>query len=220
MRAPALALAGALALGAAGVPQIAAAAPDGSYRDSCRDFRVDGPMLSATCPGPGGWRRSALDYKACGGDIANAGGRLVCRRPDYDHDDGWRGPVPQPYDRDDGDWRDRGDRDRSDWGDREDRGDRGGWDRGDGRDGYGGARITFYAQTDFGGRWFGASHPVNDLRDTGFNDRAESVRIEGGVWLLCEDRDFGGRCITLSRSTPDLWRFGMGDKISSFRRIR
>jgi hypothetical protein len=224
MRALSLAVAASLALGFTAAPQMAAAAPDGSYRDSCRDQHTDGPILTATCRAPwGGWQTSSIDYRRCGGDIANVGGRLVCRG----RDDGWRGD-------DRGDWRD-GDRggdwrdgDRGDWRDGDRGDDRGDW-RGDdwrghdwrGNDWRGGrGGLTLYSRTGFGGQRFGVGREAWNLNDTGFNDRAESVQIDGGEWQLCEDSGFRGRCITLSRSTPDLWRFGMGDRISSVRRIR
>jgi len=35
-------------------------------------------------------------------------------------------------------------------------------------------------------------------------NNGQSVTIGGGVWELCEGRNFSGRCITLDHSVPDL----------------
>jgi hypothetical protein len=56
--------------------------PDGSYRDSCRNERIqNGYLLVARCADWNGqFRKTALDLRSCGrGDIQNRGGRLVCR---------------------------------------------------------------------------------------------------------------------------------------------
>lgn len=75
------ALAAAPALFLAAAP--AAAAPPGSYLDSCRDVREDGPrrdpQLSAQCRDTRGrFRPTSLRYRGCRGDIGNEDGRLVC----------------------------------------------------------------------------------------------------------------------------------------------
>ena len=62
--------------------------PRGSYRETCRDIRVDGDDLQARCrERDGDWRRSELEnYSECRGDIFNDDGRLKCRRHDRDDD--------------------------------------------------------------------------------------------------------------------------------------
>lgn len=56
--------------------------PEGSFRASCRDERVqDGHILTARCiDWNGNYQRTGIDLRACGhGDIRNRGGELVCR---------------------------------------------------------------------------------------------------------------------------------------------
>ena len=52
----------------------------------------------------------------------------------------------------------------------------------------------------------------------GANNRAQSATVSGGgEWQLCQGVNFTGRCITLSRSTPNLANFGMRNRVSSVR---
>ena len=50
--------------------------------------------------------------------------------------------------------------------------------------------------------------------------RVESVRIEHGVWELCEGPNFTGRCVTLDRSAPDLSPQGLRHRVGSIRPSR
>jgi CVNH domain len=63
-----------------GLATSAAAQPAGSYRDSCRDIRMQGSVLTALCRRAGGRgeQRSALNVEHCVGDIGNNNGNLVC----------------------------------------------------------------------------------------------------------------------------------------------
>lgn len=55
--------------------------PNGSFRDSCRQERVDGYVLRAKCrENDGDYRQAALDLRQCGGDIFNQNGKLRCRK--------------------------------------------------------------------------------------------------------------------------------------------
>lgn len=62
------------------VPALAQAGPPGSYQQSCRDVRVRGNTLSASCTAPNGqWARSRINWASCqNGDIANMNGNLQC----------------------------------------------------------------------------------------------------------------------------------------------
>ncbi|HZZ34196.1 MAG TPA: beta/gamma crystallin-related protein [Caulobacteraceae bacterium] len=196
-----------------GAPSAATAAPGGSYRDSCRNLQVYGDILSADCQSGWGWRSSQINYKRCYGDIANQSGQLVCRgdrgpyaRNDYDdrYNDGYNDRYDNDYD--------NGYSDRYRYG-------YGGPGVGYGQGGrYGG--LVLFGGYGFSGPAFAANSDVWNLGNTRFNDRARSVRINRGVWLLCENANFRGRCITLSRSEPDLGRYGMNGAVSSVRRIR
>ena len=60
---------------------------------------------------------------------------------------------------------------------------------------------------------------IDNLRNSGFNDRIQSMRVFGGNWEACEDRDFGGSCMVFGpgdyrRLPPQLDR-----SISSLRRV-
>jgi hypothetical protein len=60
-----------------------------------------------------------------------------------------------------------------------------------------------------------------NLRTTGFNDAISSIRINGGgVWRLCSDKDFGGRCVNVSSSMSDLGRVGLLRNVSSIRLVQ
>ncbi|MFO1415615.1 MAG: beta/gamma crystallin-related protein [Burkholderiales bacterium] len=99
-------------------------------------------------------------------------------------------------------------------------GNGGNWQGGGGGGGWGGnTRVVLYEGSNFSGRSFTINQDVmRNLGNTGFNDRASSMRVEQGYWMFCTDADFGGDCRT----------FGPGDyaslswlsnKISSGRRI-
>src|SRR5215831_1130144 len=63
-----------------GLATSAAAQPRGSYRDSCRDIRMQGSILTALCRRAGGRgeQLTALNVANCVGDIGNNNGTLVC----------------------------------------------------------------------------------------------------------------------------------------------
>jgi len=54
--------------------------PPGSYIATCKDVKLQGSMLSATCnDGKDHWRSTSMrDANKCGGDIANQNGTLRC----------------------------------------------------------------------------------------------------------------------------------------------
>jgi hypothetical protein len=83
------------------------------------------------------------------------------------------------------------------------------------------ARATLYESANLSGRSYQMRDTVRDMRDmrgTGINDRASSLRVESGYWIFCSDADFRGECRTFGpgdyASLP-----GMNDRISSGRMI-
>ena len=66
-----------------------------------------------------------------------------------------------------------------------------------------GPRAVLYSQPDFGGsRMVLEGHnALRDFSKGGFNDRASSLRVERGHWVLCSRSEFRGECRT----------FGPGD---------
>ncbi len=80
-------------------------------------------------------------------------------------------------------------------------------------------RIEVYTEPDFRGAAWTLDADMGNLRDSGFNDRIRSMRIYGGNWEACEDRDYGGVCMVYGpgdyrRLPPQLDR-----SISSLRKI-
>lgn len=83
----------------------------------------------------------------------------------------------------------------------------------------GAARITFYERDGFQGQAFTADRAVEDFRRSGFNDRASSIDVRSGDWVVCEDARFAGRCVMLQPGRyPSVSAMGLNDRISSVRR--
>lgn len=215
--------------------------PQGSYRDSCRNVRVDGDDLVAECRNrDGDWHRTTLDdYRRCNGEVVNDDGRLRCDAGDRggrdDNDGDRRGNGWQPR----GSYQDSCRRIRVDDGDlsaicrtragdwrqtelenvRECRGDiandngRLVCDRG-GRWG----RITLYKDARFGGRSRTYSDDQPWLGD--FADLASSAYVQGGRWQLCTRRNYGGRCVTIDSNVNNFVNLGINDRVESLRRVR
>jgi hypothetical protein len=72
--------------------------------------------------------------------------------------------------------------------------------------------IVFFDRTNFRGNSANYNAAVARL-----NNRAQSVRIQGGPWELCDGRNFTGRCITLRSSASDLSRFNLNNGAISAR---
>lgn len=78
------------------------------------------------------------------------------------------------------------------------------------------AQITLYEHEGFRGRVITSNGATPNLARQGFNDRASSVIVERGLWEVCEDANFRGRCVVLRRGNYDsLSRLGMNDRVSS-----
>ncbi len=79
--------------------------------------------------------------------------------------------------------------------------------------------ITLYEDDGFRGQQYTFSSEVRNLENVGFNDKASSVVIRAGRWLLCDGANFRPPCITLGPgSYRRLSELGMNDVISSLRR--
>jgi hypothetical protein len=78
--------------------------------------------------------------------------------------------------------------------------------------------VTLFADSDFNGQRVTIDRDAPNLRDFGFNDRASSVVVTSGRWLLCEHANFGGRCAEFGpgeyRQLP-----GFNDAVSSVRQV-
>jgi len=55
--------------------------PAGSYTNSCRDIKVQGKQLKASCENRNGkWKNTSINYKKCDRDIWNDNGELSCSK--------------------------------------------------------------------------------------------------------------------------------------------
>ena len=82
------------------------------------------------------------------------------------------------------------------------------------------SRVVFYENEGFQGRSLTADGPLDDLRRSGFNDRASSAVVTGGRWEACQDARYGGDCVVLRPGQyPSLAAMGMNDRISSLRAV-
>jgi uncharacterized protein YcfJ len=83
------------------------------------------------------------------------------------------------------------------------------------------AQVTLYGAEGMRGRSFTAGGPVDNLANTGFNDRASSMIVERGQWEVCEDSFYRGDCrIVRPGQYPSLAAMGLGNEISSIRPVR
>lgn len=82
------------------------------------------------------------------------------------------------------------------------------------------AQVTLYEREDFGGRALTATGPVANFRRADFNDVASSAVVRGERWEVCEDSNYGGRCVLLRRGEyPSLRAMGLNDRLSSVRPV-
>ena len=84
----------------------------------------------------------------------------------------------------------------------------------------GGVRVILYSNPDFrGDRYVIDQNYLRDLGNTGFNDRAQSMRVERGYWIFCSDADFQGTCRTFGPGSYPRLGYGLDNRVSSARRI-
>ena len=222
-------------------------APPGSYQRFCRDIRVNGDTLTASCEDMRGrWNYSSVRYRDCRGDIGADNGRLVCswnggggggggdwgQLPSGSYQQSCRdarvsGSILTASCRDH-----RGRWNYSSLDVRNCRNDIGnangrlmcGWNGGGGPNppwggGANNSTLMLYSAPDFGGQAYQATREVTNLPRQ-YNDRAMSLRIEGrGAWQICSDSDFGGRCQIFDRDVSDLRQFGLGEAVTSMRPV-
>ena len=80
------------------------------------------------------------------------------------------------------------------------------------------AEVTFYEHEGFKGRSFNTEQQIENFRKFGFNDRASSVVVDRDWWQVCEDVQFGGRCVFLRPGRyGSLGEMGLNDRVSSVR---
>jgi hypothetical protein len=77
--------------------------------------------------------------------------------------------------------------------------------------------IILFENSLFRGRWLSITADTNLPR--WLNDRTSSIRVRRGVWQVCSDRDYRGRCEIIRGDVRDLKSLRLNDRISSVRRI-
>ena len=83
----------------------------------------------------------------------------------------------------------------------------------------GAADLTLYTDGDFQGRPLNVVIDLPQLGSLNFNDRASSVVVEKGAWVLCTGEDFTGNCVTLEPGRyGSLKDLGLDKAITSVRR--
>lgn len=75
--------------------------------------------------------------------------------------------------------------------------------------------ITLYSGRNYTGQSVRIRDIEYDLRDIGFDNRAQSIEVHSGTWTLCEDRNFSDRCVEFSRDSNDLKLMRMDGRISA-----
>jgi hypothetical protein len=77
------------------------------------------------------------------------------------------------------------------------------------------ASITLYSDTGLRGTSVTLTSDQSKLSGVRFNDKARSVEVKGGVWLLCTDANLGGRCEYVDRTVRNLGEIDLSGNISS-----
>lgn len=77
------------------------------------------------------------------------------------------------------------------------------------------ASIVLYSETGLRGQSVELKADQPNLNLIRFNDRARSVEVKGGVWLLCEHGNYGGRCEYLDSAVRNLGELNLSGNISS-----
>ncbi len=83
------------------------------------------------------------------------------------------------------------------------------------------AQVTFYQDDNYQGRSFTTQRAVGNFNNVGYNDRASSIVVTSKRWEVCDNSQYGGRCVVLRPgSYPSLQSMGLNDRVSSVRMVR
>lgn len=75
--------------------------------------------------------------------------------------------------------------------------------------------IVVFDQPNFKGQSMTFERSVASLAALKFNDRPASVQIKGRDWVLCEHRNFMGKCVRIRAKERDLKRVKIAGQVSS-----
>ena len=78
--------------------------------------------------------------------------------------------------------------------------------------------IAVYTDKNFRGRSWVFSDDIRDLGRMGLNNQISSIRVYGGRWRICRERDFRG-CMDIRGDVPNLRDIGFNDMISSLQEV-
>ena len=83
-----------------------------------------------------------------------------------------------------------------------------------------GPQAVLFSNPDVHGeRWVIEGDYMPDLANSGFNDRAQSLRVNRGYWIFCSDAQFRGQCRTFGPGDYPRLGWALDNKVSSGRRI-
>lgn len=77
-------------------------------------------------------------------------------------------------------------------------------------------RAVLFSGSYYSGQFMTVRHNIADLRQYGFNDRADSLHARGR-WQICSEAHYRGQCATVRGSDPYLGR--LTGRVSSIRYI-
>lgn len=80
-----------------------------------------------------------------------------------------------------------------------------------------GADIILFSGTAFTGDAVEIDFGASSLGELGFNDRATSIQVNRGEWLLCEHNNFRGRCEIVKADVRDLGSVRLNRRVSSIK---
>ena len=80
--------------------------------------------------------------------------------------------------------------------------------------------ITVFDQPNYKGRSMTFERSVPSLAALDFNDLPRSVRVKGRDWVLCEHRNFMGKCVRVRAKEKNLKRLKIDGKVSSLYPVR
>jgi hypothetical protein len=75
--------------------------------------------------------------------------------------------------------------------------------------------IVVFEKPNFKGRSLSFDQRVPSMAAVEFNDLTASVQIKGRDWVLCEHRNFMGKCVRIRGKERDLKRLKMNGQVSS-----
>lgn len=90
-----------------------------------------------------------------------------------------------------------------------------GYDRG--HRGHGNAPMILFADPQYRGSALPVNGAIPHLNRLRFNDKVSSIVINRGVWEVCTDPNFRGRCEIIDRSVDETGYYRLNDNITSVR---